>query len=476
MQVKTRFAPSPTGYLHVGGVRTALFSWLYARAKQGKFVLRIEDTDRERSTAESVDAILSGMEWLGLDYEEGPIYQTDRYARYLEVVHDLEVKGLAYRCNCSKERLATLREDQLARREKPRYDGLCRDKNLPKSDDTVVRFKNPTEGVVTFKDEVYGDIHVDNNELDDLIILRSDGNPTYNFAVVVDDLDMQITHVIRGDDHINNTPRQINLFKALNANIPTFAHLPMILGPDGKRLSKRHGAVSVLQFREAGVLPHALLNYLVRLGWSCGDQEIFSIDEMIAKFDLKNVSRAAASFDHDKLAWLNQHYQKSDSKESVAKALLWHFEQQGIDPNNGPNLEDLVQAQAERCKNLSEMCKLSAYFYQDSIEYDEKLVSKLINAESLRLLDILSTKLQDLTNWEKDNIQTCINDIVVAEGIGLGKLAQPLRLAVTGSNVSPSIDLTLALLGKEKVINRLSKIAKINDLSNMIKNQMPYSL
>lgn len=458
MLVKTRFAPSPTGYLHVGCVRTALFSWLFARANQGKFVLRIEDTDRERSTQESVSAILSGMEWLGIDYDEGPIYQTDRYQRYLQVIDELEEKDLAYRCNCSKERLAQLREDQLARREKPRYDGLCRDKNLPKSPDCVVRFRNPDTGTVSFKDEVYGDIHVANNELDDLIILRSDGNPTYNFAVVVDDLDMQITHVIRGDDHINNTPRQINLFKALHADIPTFAHLPMILGPDGKRLSKRHGAVSVLQFREAGILPHALLNYLVRLGWSYGDQEIFSIEDMIAKFNLKNVSRAAASFNHDKLTWLNQHYQKNDPKELVAKALLWHFETQGIDPQNGPKLEDLVEAQAERCKNLAEMCSLSLYFYKDSIQYDEKLVEKLFTSDALRLLGLLLVKLQSVDIWEKDKLQTCINDLVIAEGIGFAKLAQPLRLAVTGGNVSPSIDLTLFLLGREKVIKRLSAV------------------
>lgn len=462
MQIKTRFAPSPTGYLHVGGVRTALFSWLYARAKNGKFVLRIEDTDRERSTKESVDAILSGMDWLGLDCDEGPIYQTNRYDRYLQVIDELEKNGLAYRCNCSKERLAALREEQLANKEKPRYDGLCRDKNLPKTADSVVRFRNPSTGIVSFKDEVYGDIHVANEELDDLIILRSDGNPTYNFAVVVDDMDMQITHVIRGDDHINNTPRQINLFRALNANIPTFAHLPMILGPDGKRLSKRHGAVSVLQFREEGILPHALLNYLVRLGWSCGDQEIFSIEEMKAKFDLANVSRAAASFSHEKLSWLNQHYQKSDPKESVAAALLWHFENQGINPENGPKLEDLVQVQAERCKNLADMCSLSAYFYQDAISYDEKLVNKLFTPEALRLLDLLLTKLKGLDSWDKDTLQTCINDLVLSEGIGLGKLAQPLRLAVTGGSVSPSIDITLALLGKDKVIKRLENLPNVS--------------
>lgn len=458
MQIKTRFAPSPTGYLHVGSVRTALFSLLYARSKQGKFVLRIEDTDRERSTQASVDAILSGMEWLGLDYEEGPIFQTARYERYLQIINDLEDKGLAYRCDCSKDRLLELREQQLANREKPKYDGRCRDKNLPKSKDFVVRFKNPDTGIVAFKDEVYGEINVDNQELDDLIILRSDGNPTYNFAVVVDDMDMQITHVIRGDDHINNTPRQINLFKALDANIPTFAHLPMILGPDGKRLSKRHGAVSVLEFRETGILPHALLNYLVRLGWSCGNQEIFSIEEMIAKFDLAHISRAAASFDHDKLIWLNQHYQKNASKESVANALKWHFVQQGIDYNNGPNLEDLVAAQAERCENLAQMCSLSRYFYADEISYDAQLLKKILTPEALRLLNIFLTNLQSIEIWCRSNLHACINDVVAAEGVGFAKLAQPLRLVVTGGNVSPSIDLTLELLGKQKVIRRLANV------------------
>ena len=461
MQIRTRFAPSPTGFLHVGGVRTALFSWLYARANQGQFILRIEDTDRERSTKQSIDAILAGMEWLEMDYDEGPIYQTDRYERYLQVINEFLDKGLAYRCNCSKERLEKLREDQLARQEKPRYDGTCRDKDLAATGDFVVRFKNPTSGTVSFTDQVYGDIHVQNAELDDLIILRTDGNPTYNFVVTIDDMDMQISHVIRGDDHINNTPRQINLYKALQADIPTFAHLPMILGPDGKRLSKRHGAVSVLQFQEDGFLPHALLNYLVRLGWSHGDQEIFSVAEMIAKFDLANISRSASSFNHDKLTWLNQHYQKSDNPEQVAKALAWHFNQQNIDISNGPELAALVQAQAERCKNLADMCSASQYFYQDEITYDAKLVKKHLHAESLRLLNMLLEKLKTLDNWEKEALQTCVNDIVVAEEIGFGKLAQPLRVAVTGGSSSPSIDLTLTLLGREKVIKRLTEIDKI---------------
>ncbi|MDP3704781.1 MAG: glutamate--tRNA ligase [Legionellaceae bacterium] len=467
MQVRTRFAPSPTGFLHVGGVRTALFSWLYARRHQGEFILRIEDTDRERSTTESVQAILDGMEWLGLSFDEGPIYQTERYPRYLHVVQQLLDEGKAYRCQCSKERLETLRETQLATKEKPRYDGQCREKHLEATETSfVVRFKNPAEGMVSFTDDVYGDIHVDNCELDDLIILRSDGNPTYNFAVVVDDWDMNITHVIRGDDHINNTPRQINLFKALDAPIPVFAHLPMILGDDGKRLSKRHGAVSVLQFKEAGFLPHALLNYLVRLGWSNGDQEIFSVDEMIASFDLHNVSRGVSSFNYDKLNWLNQHYQKSDSPASVAEALKWQFTQRGIDIQQGPKLEDLVIVQAERCKNLAEMCEKSLYFYQDNLDYDREALEKHINPSALKLLTELKDKLATVDNWQRDVLQTCVNDVAAANHVGLGKIAQPLRMAVTGSTMSPSIDVTLTLLGKQRVIERLEKILILDFLDS----------
>ncbi|MDP3562554.1 MAG: glutamate--tRNA ligase [Legionellaceae bacterium] len=462
MQVRTRFAPSPTGFLHVGGVRTALFSWLYAKHHQGQFILRIEDTDRERSTTESVQAILDGMHWLGLDYDEGPFYQTQRYPRYMQVVEQLLDEGKAYRCYCSKERLEQLRAQQLEAKEKPRYDGCCRDKVDSPSDNSsyVVRFKNPATGIVSFVDEVYGDIHVDNRELDDLIILRSDGNPTYNFAVVVDDWDMQITHVIRGDDHINNTPRQINLFQALNAPVPVFAHLPMILGDDGKRLSKRHGAVSVLQFKEAGFLPHALLNYLVRLGWSHGDQEIFSLDEMIASFDLRNVSRGVSSFNYDKLHWLNQHYQKSDSPASVAQALAWQFTQRGIDIKRGPALEDLISVQAERCKTLAELCEKSLYFYTETIKYDEEAIKKHLQPEALTLLTALHNQLATLDNWQRDDLQTCINDLAMAQNVGLGKIAQPLRVAITGNTTSPSIDATLALMGKDKVLQRLQFVLK----------------
>lgn len=456
MVVRTRFAPSPTGFLHVGGVRTALFSWLYARHHKGEFILRIEDTDQERSTKESVQAILDGMEWLGLDYDDGPFFQTERYPRYKEIGRQLLNEGKAYRCVCSKERLETLRETQLTAKEKPRYDGQCRDKNLPDTGEPyVLRFKNPQSGIVAFTDEVYGDIEVENSELDDLILIRSDGNPTYNFAVVVDDWDMEITHVIRGDDHINNTPRQINLFKALDAPIPVFAHLPMILGEDGKRLSKRHGAVSVLQFKELGFLPHALLNYLVRLGWSNGDQEIFSIEEMIDSFDLRNVSRGVSSFNYDKLNWLNQYYLKNEPPDVVAEDLRWHFEQQGINAGNGPKLADLVTIQAERYKTLADMCKDSRYFYEEAIKYDDDAVKKHLRPVILEPLEDLCIRLKVLDDWESEAIQQIINDVSAEYDINMGKIAQPLRVAVTGTSMSPAIAMTLNLLGKQRTIARL---------------------
>ena len=456
MVVRTRFAPSPTGFLHVGGVRTALFSWLYARHHQGQFILRIEDTDRERSTEESVHAILEGMRWLGLDCDEGPIYQTERFPRYLEVANEWLESGKAYRCYCSKERLETLRERQIEAKEKPRYDGHCYGKPKEAPDvPYVIRFKNPDEGVVSFTDEVYGEIHVQNAELDDLVLMRPDNTPTYNFAVVIDDTDMGITHVIRGDDHINNTPRQINMFRALGASVPVFAHLPMILGEDGKRLSKRHGAVSVLQFKELGILPHALLNYLVRLGWSHGDQEIFSVNEMISHFDLRHISRGVSSFNYDKLYWLNQHYQKSDSPLQVASALRWHFVQQGIDIENGPELADLVAVQAERCKTLAELCEMSRYFYQDTIEYDEGSVKKHLRPVILEPFAALYHRLSEISNWDRETLQECINAVSAEYDINMGKIAQPLRVAVTGTGMSPAIDVTLALVGKSRVLQRM---------------------
>jgi len=357
MTIRTRFAPSPTGYLHVGGARTALYSWLYARKHGGKFILRIEDTDLERSTAESVNAILEGMTWLGLEYDEGPFYQTDRFDRYDEVIEKLLAEGKAYRCSCSKARLDALREEQMARKEKPRYDGHCRNREVSPDEPHVIRFRNPEEGEVIIDDLIRGRIIVSNRELDDLILRRSDGSPTYNLTVVVDDWDMGITHVIRGDDLINNTPRQINIHKALGAPIPKYAHVPMILGEDGSRLSKRHGATSVMEYRKLGYLPEALLNYLVRLGWSHGDQEIFSIDEMIEYFELENVHRAPSTFNPEKLLWLNQQYLRKDDPARIAHLLSPHMGERGIDPAEGPDLIEVVRLLQERARTLVEMAE-----------------------------------------------------------------------------------------------------------------------
>lgn len=459
MVVKTRFAPSPTGFLHVGGVRTALFSWLYAKANQGQFILRIEDTDEARSTPESVKAILDGMAWLGLASDEEPEYQTARYARYQEISDAWLASGQAYRCTCSKERLETLRATQMENKEKPRYDGHCRGRDvLPAAGESyVVRFKNPQEGVVSFEDRVYGPIHVANQELDDVIIVRSDGNPTYNFAVVIDDSDMGITHVIRGDDHINNTPRQINMYHALGVSVPVFAHLPMILGEDGKRLSKRHGAVSVLEFKNMGILPHALLNYLVRLGWSHGDQEIFSLSEMQQLFDLEHVGRGASSFSYEKLFWLNQHYQKNDDPVEVAAALKFYFDEQGIDITDGPALADVVRVQAERCKTLIEMRDKSTYFYYDVLEYDESAVKKHLRPVVLLPLEALFKRFEAMAVWEADALQTCINDVAAEFDLNMGKIAQPLRVAITGGSNSPAIDATLTMIGQRRVLSRLAE-------------------
>jgi glutamyl-tRNA synthetase len=445
----------------VGGARTALFSWLYARKYGGKFILRIEDTDLERSTQESVDAILQGMDWLGLTYDEGPFYQTQHFGRYKEVIQQLLDQGHAYRCYCSKEELEQLRAEQMANKEKPRYNGKCRHiKEIQPGKEFVVRFKNPVDGVVTIDDLVKGEITVANKELDDLIIARTDGSPTYNLTVVVDDMDMNITHVIRGDDHINNTPRQINILKALGVNLPLYAHLPMILGSDGARLSKRHGAVSVMQFRDEGYLPEALLNYLVRLGWSHGDQEIFSIDEMIANFSLEAINVAASAFNMDKLLWLNHHYITNGDPAHVAKHLVWHLDLHGIDPLQGPNLVDIVLAQRERCKTLVEMADASIYFYRDFEHYDEKAAKKNFTADSDEVLSNLHDEFTQLQTWEREPLHETVIKLAEKMELGLGKVAQPLRVAVCGSAVSPAIDITLALLGKEKTLARLERAIK----------------
>lgn len=458
MQVRTRFAPSPTGSLHVGSVRTALYSWLFARHAQGQFLLRIEDTDSVRSTQASVATILEGLQWLGLEPDEEMVFQSQRYERYHEILEQMLQSGQAYRCSCSVERLETLREQQLQLKQKPRYDGHCRDLNLPHTETSfVIRFRNPRQGSVVFQDQVYGEVCVDNQELDDLILLRSDGHPTYNFAVVVDDWDMRITHVIRGDDHINNTPRQINLYHALGAPLPIFAHLPMILGEDGKRLSKRHGAVSVLEFKQAGFLPQALLNYLVRLGWSHGDQEIFSLDEMIKMFDLNAVGRGVSGFNYDKLLWLNQHYIKHSDAEDVAHALAWHFQQASVDTTHGPSLESIVALLADRCKTLVEMYEKSRYFFEDKLNYDLDAVNRFLTEDAKNLLALLATRLQALDEWERTAIHDCLSNLVKEKNIGFALLAQPLRVAVTGSTSSPSIDATLELIGKPRVLQRLEQ-------------------
>jgi glutamyl-tRNA synthetase len=457
MTTKTRFAPSPTGYLHVGGARTALFSWLHARKHGGKFVLRIEDTDLERSTAESINAILEGMTWLGLEYDEGPFYQTQRFDRYNEVIQKLIDKNLAYYCDCPKERLESLREQQMERKEKPRYDGHCRGRQVDPGRPHVIRFRTPLEGSVVVDDLVRGKVVFQNNELDDLIIRRTDGSPTYNLTVVVDDSDMGITHVIRGDDHLNNTPRQINILQALGKTPPRYAHVPMILGDDGSRLSKRHGAVSVMEYRKQGILPEALLNYLVRLGWSHGDQEIFSLDEMIELFDITEVNRAASTFNGDKLLWLNQHYIKDDDPARIAHLLSPHLGDLDIDPASGPNLVDVVIAQQERARTLVEMAEISAFFYKDFDVYDEKAARKHLRPVARDALGKIRQVLAEMTVWTPESLHLAVVDVAESLGLKLGKIAQPLRVAVVGRAASPGIDVTLHLVGQQACLRRIDR-------------------
>ena len=458
MTIRTRFAPSPTGYLHIGGARTALYCWLYAKKNKGTFILRIEDTDAERSTQESVQVIIDGMKWLDLAADEGPIYQTDRLDRYRAVAEQLVASGHAYPCYCSKERLESLRAEQTEKKLKPRYDGHCLGlKEHPKGQAHVIRFKNPTEGLVVVEDLIHGEVKFKNSELDDLVIIRTDKMPTYNFSVVVDDIDMKITHVIRGDDHLTNTPRQINIYAALGAALPAFAHVPMILGDDGKRLSKRHGAVSVLQYRDEGFLPQALLNYLVRLGWSHGDQEIFSREELVELFDITDVNKASSIFNTEKLLWLNQHYMKTLPATEVATGLAWQMQLLGIDVKQGPALTEIVAIQAERSKTLSEMAEKSRYFYEEVTGYDEKEALKILRPEILPILEQIYKEMAALKTWEKELIHQVILDTAEESGLKLGKVAQPIRLALTGGSVSPPLDITLQLLGQKRSIERLGR-------------------
>lgn len=463
MKVRTRFAPSPTGYLHIGGARTALFCYLFARKHGGEFVLRIEDTDRERSTDESVQAILSGMDWLGLDYDEGPFYQTQRFDRYREVVQQLMDAGHAYHCYCTPEELDAMREEATARKEKPRYNGFWRDRTdtPPEGIEPVVRFKNPLSGKVVIDDAVKGEIVIDNAELDDLVIMRSDGTPTYNLTVVVDDMDMEISHVIRGDDHINNTPRQINILEALGAERPVYAHLPMILGEDGKRMSKRHGAVSVMQYQTEGYMPEALLNYLVRLGWSHQDQEIFTADEMRELFTLEAVNRSGSVFDNKKLEWVSQQYLQTTDAAQLANALQPYMADIGIDTSAAASLAEVADLQRDRAKNLADMAESSRYFYQAPESYDEKASKKQFKQASADILQSAVDGLSVVEDWNAEAIQAVLDKTVEELGIGFGKLGQPFRLSVTGGTQSPSMAETAALIDKADVLQRMEKAIEI---------------
>lgn len=449
--MKSRFAPSPTGNLHIGGARTALFVWAWAKKCSGKFVLRIEDTDKKRSTQASVDVILAGMQWLGLDYDEGPFYQTQRFERYQEVVKQLLKKDKAYYCECSKERLDLLKKSLIEKGEKAMYDGHCRDKKCTSG---VVRFKNPDEGLVVFKDAVKGTISINNKELDDLIIARTDTSPTYNLTVVVDDHDMKISCVIRGDDHIDNTVKQINLYEALGWDLPEFAHLPMILGSDGARLSKRHGAVSVMAYRDAGYLPEALLNYLVRLGWSHGDQEIFSLDEIIALFDLKDINKAPASFNEEKLLWLNQEHIKRATPKHLIKHLEWHLTHQNLATDKGADLELVVSVMQNRSKTLLDMLAGIKMFYC-AVEFDKKLANKQFKNKA-PLISLLE-KLSQLDTWKANFINKVILQVCDELKIGFGKVGQPFRLALSGDGNAGNINSVAELVGKKIVLERLKQ-------------------
>jgi len=454
---RTRFAPSPTGYLHIGGARTALYCWLEARRAGGQFVLRIEDTDRERSTQAAIDAILEAMDWLGLGYDEGPIYQTQRLDRYREVAEQMVAAGTAYYAYETKDELEAARNAAIAAKEKPRYSGAYRERNEPYREDPnrVIRFKNPLDGTVVFEDKVKGRIEFANSELDDLVIFRADGYPTYNFAVVVDDLDMAITDVVRGDDHVNNTPRQINIYKALGAPVPHFAHLPMILDPEGAKLSKRTGAADVMQYRDEGYLPHALLNYLVRLGWSHGDQEIFSIEEMTRLFQLSDVNSSASRLDKAKLGWMNQQYLKSDDPTEVGKHLEWHLRQQGYDLAAGPAPADIVIALRDRVQTLKDMAERAAVWFGPLTQYDEAAVAKHLNAAAQAPLSEARARLAALPAWTADAVGAALHEAAEALGIGMGKVAQPLRVAITGTQVSPDISHTVYLAGQAQALQRI---------------------
>jgi len=459
--VRTRFAPSPTGYLHIGGARTALFSWAFARRHGGTFILRIEDTDVARSTPEAVQAILDGMQWLGLTHDEGPFYQMQRMDRYKEVIQQMLANGTAYHCYTTREELDALRADQEARKEKPRYDGRWRpeaDKALPQPPagvPPVIRFKNPKGGVVAWDDQVKGRIEFANTELDDLIIARADGTPTYNFCVCVDDWDMGITHVIRGDDHVNNTPRQINILQALGADIPQYAHLSMILGDDGAKLSKRHGAVSVMQYDEDGFLPEAVINYLARLGWSHGDEEVFSRQQFVEWFDLDHITASAAQFNTEKLLWLNQHYMKQTPIAELAAKVKARLTVRNVSTDTGPNLEQAVALYLDRCNTLNVLADTVEVFYAH-LTPNPELLAQHLGEEARPALADFAAGIASVT-WEAPAINALIKETVTKHGLKMPKLAMPLRVILTGQAQTPSVDALIVLIGREKVAATLAQ-------------------
>ena len=471
MHTVTRFPPSPTGDLHLGGARTALFNWLYAHKTGGEMVLRIEDTDRARSTPEAVEVILESLKWLGLDWQRGPIYQSERGARHREIIRRLVGDGCAYYCFCERPKAEAAR----AAGEMPRHDMRCRDAGRqPRGDErAVVRFRNPLTGAVVFDDVVRGKVRVENSQLDDLVIARADGTPTYNLAAVVDDLDFGVTHVIRGDDHINNTPRQINIYRALGAAPPVFAHVPLIFADDGRRLSKRHGAVSVLEYRDMGILPAALLNYLARLGWSHGDQEIFTTAEMIELFDLAGVHKSPAVFDLDKLLWVNQKYMQTAAAEYLACELTARLQKRGLSTDRGPAMVEVVEALRARARTLEEMAEQARYFYADVDAYNEAAARKHLQPSAAKLLQAAQAAFAALKPWRPAEISATLQQIMNAHAVQLGKIAQPLRVAVSGGATTPPIDTTLYLVGKSRTLKRVQQaldwIAERNSTAAEIK-------
>jgi glutamyl-tRNA synthetase len=467
-KIKTRFAPSPTGYLHVGGARTALFNWLYARHTEGRFVLRIEDTDAQRSTKSSVDAIFRSLEWMGIDWDEGPYFQSERFDIYKEYLKKLVDSGHAYYCTCSPDQIEAMRKKKMAEGGKAKYDGTCRNRGLGQSSNAVIRFKSPVGGTTLLKDMIKGNILFDNSELDDFIIARSDGAPTYNFVVVADDITMGINNVIRGDDHVMNSPKQILLYRALNSPLPAFGHVPMVLGKDRARLSKRHGAESVTAYKDMGYLPDAFINYLVRLGWSYKDQEFFSRDELIEKFTIENIGKSPGIFDMDKLRSLNAEHIKSTTVNQLSELLLPFLKQKGIIANQKGFLEKVVSTLTVRSKTLEDMAEQAQFYFQDQITYDEKAAKKFLKPASNQPLNLLVQELEALSSFDEEKLENAFKAVMEASGLKLGKIAQPVRVALTGKTASPGIFEIISVLGKEKVIDRLKKGIRFISDSNIL--------